>query len=69
MAKEAQPSLVTKTSLMLGLGETDEEIMQTMKGAVRPEFVAGFPRRQSVTTAHCIHPLHAQSFGRLASTA
>ncbi|KAK0416053.1 hypothetical protein QR680_012268 [Steinernema hermaphroditum] len=30
-AKKTRPSLVTKTSLMLGLGETDEEIMQTMK--------------------------------------
>ena len=30
MAKEAKPSLVTKTSLMLGLGERDEEIEQTL---------------------------------------
>ena len=26
-----KPSLYTKTSLMLGLGETDEEVVQTMK--------------------------------------
>eukprot|EP00730_Choanoeca_flexa_P015649 TRINITY_DN7232_c0_g1_i2.p1 TRINITY_DN7232_c0_g1~~TRINITY_DN7232_c0_g1_i2.p1 ORF type:complete len:382 (+),score=102.71 TRINITY_DN7232_c0_g1_i2:29-1147(+) len=31
MAKEAKPELITKTSLMLGLGETDEEVEQTMK--------------------------------------
>lgn len=31
-AKEAKPGLITKTSLMLGVGETDEEILQTLKG-------------------------------------
>ena len=30
-AKETTPSLYTKTSLMLGLGETDDEVVQTMK--------------------------------------
>jgi lipoic acid synthetase len=30
-AKKVKPGLYTKTSLMLGLGETDEEIIQTMK--------------------------------------
>ncbi|CUM63014.1 uncharacterized protein PRCAT00000576001 [Priceomyces carsonii] len=30
-AKEVKPSLVTKTSMMLGLGETDEQILQTLK--------------------------------------
>ncbi len=29
-AKEYKPNVITKTSLMLGLGETDEEIQQTM---------------------------------------
>lgn len=29
-AKEYRPDVLTKTSLMLGLGETDEEIIQTM---------------------------------------
>lgn len=29
-AKEINPTLVTKSSIMLGLGETDEEIEQTM---------------------------------------
>lgn len=30
-AKETTPTLVTKTSLMLGLGETDEQVLQTMR--------------------------------------
>ena len=30
--KRLQSSMVTKTSLMLGLGETDDEVLQTMKG-------------------------------------
>ena len=30
-AKDTVPGLYTKTSLMLGLGETDEEVIQTMK--------------------------------------
>ena len=30
VAKAAQPSLVTKTSIMLGLGERSDEVRQTM---------------------------------------
>ncbi|WP_210330424.1 lipoyl synthase [Aliikangiella sp. G2MR2-5] len=30
-SKKYRPDILTKTSLMLGLGETDEEIMQTMR--------------------------------------
>ena len=30
-AKKYNPEILTKTSLMLGLGETDEEILQTLK--------------------------------------
>jgi lipoic acid synthetase len=30
-AKKANPSVVTKTSLMLGLGETDDDIMRTLE--------------------------------------
>lgn len=30
-AKKVQPDLYTKTSVMLGLGETEEEVIQTMK--------------------------------------
>jgi len=29
--KKYKPSLITKTSIMLGLGETDEEVKQTMR--------------------------------------
>jgi lipoic acid synthetase len=31
-AKEVKPSLVTKSSIMLGLGETDEEVLEALKG-------------------------------------
>jgi lipoic acid synthetase len=31
VAKEAKEGMVTKTSIMLGLGETDDEIKQAMK--------------------------------------
>ncbi|KAI8872585.1 mitochondrial Lipoyl synthase [Ramicandelaber brevisporus] len=30
-AKKSKPSLITKTSIMLGCGETDEEVLQTLK--------------------------------------
>ncbi|KAL7752530.1 hypothetical protein RI367_002064 [Sorochytrium milnesiophthora] len=30
-AKRAQPGLITKSSIMLGCGETDEEVLQTLK--------------------------------------
>lgn len=32
-AKEFNPQLITKSSIMLGLGETDEQIEQTFKGS------------------------------------
>ena len=31
-AKNVRPDMVTKSSIMLGVGETDDEILQTMKG-------------------------------------
>ena len=31
LVQEVRPGLVTKTSIMLGLGETDEEVEQTME--------------------------------------
>lgn len=31
-AKKAKPGLITKTSIMLGLGETEEQLWQTLKG-------------------------------------
>ena len=30
--KRIQPNMVTKSSLMLGLGESDDEVLQAMKG-------------------------------------
>ena len=35
-AKNAVPSLITKTSIMLGLGETEEQLWQTLKGVHNP---------------------------------
>lgn len=31
-AKKEHPYIVTKSSIMLGLGETEEEVLQTMRG-------------------------------------
>jgi len=31
-AKEVNPDLITKSSIMLGLGETDEQVQQTLRG-------------------------------------
>lgn len=31
-AKEAQPDLITKTSIMLGLGETEEDLWDALRG-------------------------------------
>ena len=31
-AKKVQPKLITKTSMMLGLGETEQEVIETLKG-------------------------------------
>lgn len=33
-AKKAKPSLITKTSIMLGLGETEEALWQTLRGMI-----------------------------------
>lgn len=34
MAKQVKPTLLTKSSIMLGFGETDEQILQTLKGTI-----------------------------------
>lgn len=31
-AKETKDDILTKTSIMLGLGETDQQVLDTMKG-------------------------------------
>lgn len=33
MAKEAQPGLITKTSIMLGVGEEDADVEAALRGA------------------------------------
>ena len=33
-AKNLRPDIVTKSSIMLGVGEKDEEVLQTMKGTL-----------------------------------
>lgn len=33
-AKKVKPTLITKTSMMLGLGETDEEVIHALQGSV-----------------------------------
>ena len=43
-AKRVRPTLITKTSLQLGHGETDDEVYQTMKGT--PVFLG-------LTSGHC----------------
>jgi len=37
-AKEFNPQLITKSSIMLGLGETDEQIEQTLKGKILDKY-------------------------------
>lgn len=34
-AKEAKPELITKTSIMMGLGETEEQLWDALKGTIR----------------------------------
>ena len=37
-AKSCKPSLVTKTSIMLGLGETDDQILHVFEGTYVHKF-------------------------------
>lgn len=37
-AKEFNPQLITKSSIMLGLGETDGQIEQTLKGNINKKY-------------------------------
>lgn len=41
-AKRVVPTLITKTSLMLGLGETEEQLWETLRGASLSLFVSVF---------------------------
>lgn len=38
-AKKTKPDQITKSSIMLGLGETDDQIMQTMLGLTVKPFI------------------------------
>jgi lipoyl synthase len=38
-AKEAKPTLITKTSIMLGLGETEEQLWDALKGEPTTELI------------------------------
>lgn len=63
-AKKTVPDLITKTSIMLGLGETEEELWQTLKGM---QFGSSFARiyltsrRPPRSECRCcdIRPIHA----------
>ena len=46
--KRIQPNMVTKSSLMLGLGETDDEVLQAMKGT---RIKHSIPVSQSIYTS------------------
>lgn len=37
-AKKVNPTVLTKTSIMLGLGETDQQILATLTGVYSHEF-------------------------------
>jgi lipoic acid synthetase len=43
-AKKATPGLITKTSIMLGLGETEEQLWHVLKGSLHPlrQHVTGY---------------------------
>lgn len=41
-AKEVQPGVISKTSIMLGLGETDEQVYSTMKCKLVLKYVPEF---------------------------
>ena len=63
-AKEAVPGLVTKTSIMLGLGETDEEVRTTMEDLrgvgvdclTLGQYMQPTKRHLKVHEAHIFHP-------------
>ena len=63
-AKEAVPGQVTKTSIMLGLGETDEEVRTTMEDLrgvgvdclTLGQYMQPTKRHLKVHEAHIFHP-------------
>jgi lipoic acid synthetase len=61
-AKQTKPSLITKTSMMLGLGETDEEVLQTLKDLKKSDVdVITFgqymrPTKKHMKVVEYVHP-------------
>lgn len=58
-AKKVKPTLLTKTSIMLGLGETDQEILASLTGVykyktlLRIIFDVQFPEYTAVMLQSC----------------
>lgn len=71
-AKEAKPELITKTSIMLGLGETEEQLWDALKGESNSKFTMGpyanYPRteeeRRRRRNLWPIHAPHKAPHGR-----
>lgn len=58
-AKEVKPDLITKTSIMLGLGETEAQLRETLKGSYLPPHLSSpspFPFPFHPPAAHPHHP-------------
>lgn len=54
-AKKVQPGVISKTSIMLGLGETDEQVYATMKRELGLKYT--FARMNFITFENsCEHP-------------
>lgn len=71
-AKRADPNLLTKSSIMLGLGETEQEVVQTMKDLleVGVEIVTlGQYLQPSHKHLPVVEYVHPKTFDRLADTA
>lgn len=78
-AKLAKPGLITKTSIMLGLGETEEQLWQTLKGMFPCHVTPYHPTMPLIpppppfffhtfSVFLCSHSNHHQTFAKLMST-
>lgn len=59
--KRIQPNMVTKSSLMLGLGEGDDEVLQAMKGNA-PFLIAKWLGTRGSILVSLVHHIHAIFF-------
>jgi lipoic acid synthetase len=41
-AKQVRPDVVTKSSIMLGLGETDDQVRKTLEGIISLSYIQPF---------------------------